>query len=840
MSDTERCAHCDLAVPEAMRRPEGPSFCCTGCEAVYHALSSSGLEQFYRWRDVGVGGAEAGPVGDLAEPDRIPRELFIEHAEALGDDTLRTQLRLEGIHCAGCVWLIEQMPRHLDGVFEAHVEVSRGRLQVRWDPHTLEDPNELIRWLGRFGYEARPLSAQRVAGHSSAERAMLRRVGVTWALAGNVMLLSAAHYAGMDLMREPALAAGARWLMLALTTGALVYGADVMLRRAWASARTKLGAWLRGQAGPPLSMDVPLALGVLIGWGYSARATLLGSGELWLDSVAMLIAAILTARWLQQRANQAARQAAERLLALLPRTARRVEPDGQIVQVGVDRLTLGDLVEVRAGDVVPVDGRIEHGEASLHRGVLTGESRPERAGPGDPVEAGTTNLDGALRVRVQASGDRTRMGQLMEWIEGRAHRRAPVVQLADRLGGWFVLGVLALAAIIGAAWAVFDPPRAVPTVIAVLVISCPCALSMATPLALAVAGGRAARRGIFIKHDDVLEALSGLEHVVLDKTGTLTHGQMRLVEHAGDPEALAWAVALEARSDHPIARAITSGELAPAEGVEVTLDEERAGAGLLGHIDGRPICVGRPDWVLDQVEGPALQLAAQARQWADRGASPVLVAVDGRAVAAMAARDQLRPESLELIEQLRDRGARPVILSGDHPAVVDAVGAQLGLPPEDVHGGMSPEDKLAHILRLKERGQLVAMVGDGVNDAAAMQAADVGIAVRGGAEVSLVAADIFLTRQGLRGIGELVEGADGVMRTIRRHMRWALGYNILGIGLASTGVVTPLLAAILMPLSSAGLAAASIFQGTFEEPEEREPGGASAGAAPVTKLEPVT
>jgi Cu2+-exporting ATPase len=738
----------------------------------------------------------------------------------VGEGVWRTQLRVDGLHCAGCVWLIEQMPGALEGVRDARLDLGRGRLAVEWDAR-VEEPGAILEWLAKFGYEAAPLSAAKVAGSSSAERDELRRVGVAWALAGNVMLLSSAHYSGLDAVNDGALAVGSSWLMLILATISVVYCARVVATRAWASARAWVRAHMAGRSSAPLSVDVPLALGITIGWAASAWATVTGQGEVWLDSVAMLTAAILTARWLQRRASASARSAAERSLALLPQVARRINGDGEVEEVEAGSLEAGALVEVRSGELIPVDGRIERGEAAIHRGVLDGESRPRSAGPGDEVAAGTTNLSGVLFVRATASGARTRVGQLMTWIDERGARRAPAVQRADRLGGWFVAGVLLAAGLAAAWWWGDSPAQAARVAVAILVVSCPCALGMATPLALAVACGRAARRGIFIKHDDVLEALAGADVVVLDKTGTLTRGVPRVASQALAPEVadagtLELAGALEASSNHPLARAIA--QLAGATRREVEVLEDRAGHGVRGLVDGREVCVGRPEWVAHDLRALPEELAGALARAERAGQTAALVSVDGVPAALVALEDELRPEAARVVGGLRAQGARPVILSGDRQGAVDEVARALGIPAEDALGMVSPEDKLAHIERLQAGGASVVMVGDGVNDALAMQRADAAIAVAGGAQVSLVAADAFLTEPGLGGVEELARGARQVGRVVGRHIAWALGYNAVCVALAAAGWIDPLAAAVLMPLSSAALALSSVAQRTFTAP----------------------
>src|SRR5690554_29477 len=835
---TNPCAHCGLPAPR--RADDAPAFCCVGCQAVYHAIHEGGLQNFYEFRGLGARGEAPRGVERAAESFAyLDDPAFLEsQSEAMPDGTRRVQLHLEGVHCAGCVWLTEKMPTVLDGVRDARLSLARARLEVSWDPERVT-LSQAARWLARFGYMPHPLSAERLNGAGQAERALLKRVGVSWAISGNIMIMAVAGYGGLNMLSDPGLAGLMRGASLLLATISMAYGGGVFFRRAWASLRAPRvsgdEASARVSRWTHLSMDVPIALGLGVGWLHSAYATLTGVGDVWFDSLAVLIAALLTARWLQMRGQRFAAEATERLLSLLPSTARRINPDGRIEEILAATLKPGDRVEVRAGDVVPADGIVESGASTLHRAIVTGESRPEPIGPGERIEAGVTNLGAILAVRVEAAGDDTHVGRLMRWVEDGERRRAPVVQLADTLGGIFVLVVLAAAAITGGVWALIAPQAAIAHVVALLVISCPCALGMATPLALTVAVGRAARQGIFIKHADVLQSRSRATHILFDKTGTLTEGRMTVAECIGDRNAAFDAAALELHSTHPIGRALVAWAHKnapvwppeqPAESVE-----EHLGAGITGQIPNpdahREVAVGRLDWLAGRGEGEqALAYWRQVEaQFARAGGSPVFVAINGRIACALSMGDRIRPDTLALLQQLRQNGLHIGVLSGDHPELVAQCAASLDVDTALTRGGVSPEDKRDFIMTLRAHrpDAVIIMVGDGVNDAIAMQQADVGIAVFDGAQAALVAADIFVTREGLAPIGLLFDGTNHVMRTIHRNLAGSAVYNALGISAAALGFVTPLVAAVAMPFSSLFVIASSLMQRSFEptEPGER-------------------
>ncbi|MBA2664738.1 MAG: heavy metal translocating P-type ATPase [Bradymonadaceae bacterium] len=807
------CVHCGLPSGEAQ-------FCCVGCEAVYHAIHDSGLEGFYRLRDVASRGPS--PVGSDGQPAPASRyahldtlEFLQRHAVVEEGGVFGVELYLEGIHCAGCVWLIERMPRFLDGVIEARLDLARARLSVRFRPD-VSPLSSVALWLSRFGYTTYAVRAERVAARAQAERAMLVRVGVCWALAANVMLLAIALYAGLDLLDGDGLASAARWLSFALCTISMVYGGGVFFRRAWASLRVVLNE-RSALSLQQISMDVPIALGIFVGYVHSAAATVTGAGEVWFDSLAVLIAAVLTARWLQVRGRRAAGDAAERLLSLLPSVARRLR-GALSEEIPSESLEPGDLIEVRAGEVVAADGQIVEGRSSVFRAVLTGESRPEPVAPGEAIEAGVTNLGSRIVVRVAAAGSQTRVGKLLRWVEEHGERRAPIVQLADRLGGVFVLVVLAASLVTALVWSMVDPDQAVSHVVALLVISCPCALGMATPLALTVGVGQAARRGIYVKHDDVMQSLARATHVIFDKTGTLTEGRMTVAEISGSERAVRLAAILEAGSNHPIAVALRSQPADLTGSPSCTEFVEQPGAGVFGKVDGKDVIVGHLAWVQAKIASvPDPDDQALVERMAGDGLTPVVVAVDGRIEAIVGLGDRLRPEAVELIAALKRRGLVAALLSGDHEGVVDAIAARLGLEAQFVRGGATPEQKARFVeaLRAELPQATIVMVGDGVNDAVALQAAHVGIAVHGGSEAALVAADIFMTREGVEPILELIEGAGRVMGVVHRNLAGSALYNALGITFAVLGYVAPLVAAVAMPVSSLAVVISSLVQTSF-------------------------
>ncbi len=794
-ADTRKvpCAHCGLP---ATHRGEAEAFCCTGCEMVHHALRDAGLDAtFYRLRNIqetGPGRPSEARLDALFLAELDSRPFLDAHTHLEADGSRSGVFQLEGIHCAGCVWLVEQMPQMVSGVAESRLNLVRGRLRLRWQPDRVP-LSDLARWLARFGYRLQS-AAQEPAGVPEAERRLLRRVGAAWALAGNVMLLAVAGYAGLDLVSEPQLAASARWVSFALTCVALVYGGQPFFVSAWQSIRT--GIRLRHFRN--MHMDTPIALGVLLAFLHSAWMTIQGTGEVWFDSISVLIAALLTARWLQFRSLRWAQETANRLLRLIPVMARRVVDGAERELVACTELAAGDTIEVLAGEVVPVDGQVLIGVSAIDNAALTGESRPQTIGPGAPVEAGAINRGADLLVRVDVAGGETRLGRLLDWVERHDADRAPVSYLVDRISAYFVLAVLVLTAVTGWIWWSTDPDQAIFNMVALLVITCPCALAMATPLSLAVATGRAAGRGVFLKHQSVFQTFHDSDTIVFDKTGTLTIGELRVVDIEGDPAALVAAGALERGLTHPIARVLA---LYAADTDQASSRQSTPGRGIEGVVGGRTIRVGRPDWVLDGEACPEA-LRTAIRTYTNHGHVTVAVAVDGVPAAVIALADAVRAEARRLIGRLQARGKSIHLLSGDHPNVVRYVADQLGIPADRATGYATPEQKQAYLQQLRQEGHAVAMVGDGINDAAALRAASVGVAVAGTLSPGFSAADVYVSREGLGGVNYLMSASQDVMRRIRVALWFSLAYNLAGAAAAMAGLVHPLLAAVAMPISS--------------------------------------
>ena len=796
------CDHCSLPVPTGLVDEDAElQFCCNGCRVAYEVIHQHGLDGYYDIKS---------RIEAPEQPAQRSGRAFAEfddpafhrlYCRALPSGLETVELYLEGVHCAACVWLVEKLTVVVDGIAEVRLDLGRSLATVTWNAETTP-LSQVARFLDSIGYAPHPfrgIEARDMARRE--ERSLLIRIAVAGAIAGNVMLIAFALYGGRFHGITDEFRTLFRWVSLALAVPSVVWCGAVFYRGAWGALKTRT-----------LHMDLPIAIGILAGFIQGTINTVRGAGEIYFDSVTALIFFLLVGRFLQRRQQQRAASSTELLFSIAPSTARLVDAEG-VREVPLEALSPGNAVEVRVGDSIPADGLVLEGSTTVDRSLLTGESLPEPVVAGDPVHAGTVNLGGPLLVEVRVTGEDTRVGRLMRLVEEGAMRRAPVVLLADRISGWFVAIVLALAAITLGVWLKLDPEHAVGHAVALLIVSCPCALGLATPLAVSAAIGRAARKKILIKGGDALENLAQSGRMLLDKTGTLTEGRLAVLRWWGDERVQPMVAAIERHSAHPVARAL-SCDVAESEELEVAEVQETSGAGISGICNGRHIVVASTSHLATLLGGLPDEAAAAADAFADDGLSPVGVSVDSTVVAIAGIGDPLRQDSAHSVAAIRDRGWQVEILSGDHPAVVRSIAGQVGVAPETARGAATPEDKLESVREASSDGT-VAMVGDGVNDAAALAAATVGIGVHGGAEAALAAADVYLGRPGLQPVVELLEGSRRTLGVIRRNLVFSLTYNIVAASFAITGHMSPLLAAILMPLSSMTVVVSSYRARTF-------------------------
>lgn len=796
------CLHCNLPVPAG----RASAFCCAGCEVVHGAIAANGLTQYYALRET-------------AEPARTTSHDYTElddpafqrlHVEASPDGAARAALYLEDLRCTACVWLVESAPRCIAGVRDVRVDLGRSRADVVWDPHATSLA-QIARYLDRIGHPPHPYRGlARDAMRRREDRALLVKLGVAGAAVGNLMLLAIALYAGLFGGMSSADTGFFRWVSMLVALPALGYAATPFFR-------TALGA-LRARR---LHLDLPLSIGILAGLVWGSANVIRGVGEIYFDSLAMLVFLLLVARWIVLRHQRRASSAAELLLSLTPSRAHRVDPargEGAAdatVDVPIEAIALGDVVRVRAGEVIPVDGDIVAGRSALDVGLLTGESRPVDVASGDRVHAGTVNVAAPIDVRATAIGEVTRVGKLVASIEAMS-TRAPIERFVDRVAGRFVAVVSAAAALTLIGWSVIwgrSVAAGAEHAMALLIVTCPCALALATPLAVTVALGRAARRGVLIKGADALERLATPGVLFVDKTGTLTAGKLAVVSWCGDLDAARLAAAAEAGSSHPVARAL--GAYATPAGPASDISEE-LGRGVAATVGGHRVTVGSPSWIRQRCKSRPV-IEGWIAELAERGETPIVIACDGTMVAVAGLADPIRDDARAALDELSRLGWEVNLLSGDDERVVRRVGGALGVPWARCHGQVSPEDKVAAVGAARQNGPVV-MVGDGVNDAAAMAAASAGVAVSGAAEIAIEAADVYLRSPSIAEVAATASAAQATLATIRRNLSFSLAYNLLAGALAVTGVIHPLIAAAVMPLSSLTVLASSLRSRAFREP----------------------
>jgi Cu2+-exporting ATPase len=795
------CAHCGLTVASGdVRTGDAHQFCCAGCRTAFAILHEHGLDQYY-----GLPARREAPVRTTSRSyEEFDHPSFHDLCvQGLANGLCRTVFVLEGVHCASCVWLVERVPMIVPGTIRAELDFRRSQVTLTWDPARTA-LSTIARTLASLGYPPHAVHGRsREELRQKEDRAALVGIGVAGAIAINVMLAALAMYAGWfgdGLERE--YERFFRWVSLGLVIPALAWPGRVFFRGAWAAVRTRT-----------LHLDLPIAIALGAGFVRGAVNTITDSGPIYLDGIAILIFLLLVGRYLQRRWQRAATDASELLQSITPEGARIVAADGTVTEIPATALLPGMLLAVRSGDTLAADGEIEDGETSLDLAWLTGESRPVAAGPGTPVFAGSLNVGSPVRVRVRQSGTETRVARLLAQVEESAQHRAPVVLLANRLAGVFVGVVLVLAVVTFVLWAPRDVGDAVDHAVALLIVTCPCALAMATPLSVTVALGRAARQGIFIRGGDSLQVLAGRGRLFLDKTGTITEGRGALATWVGPEWVKPLILALESGSSHPIAAGFRRAW--PDIAVhECSRPAHILGGGITGRVDHRDVVVGSPAFVRAHVGGGD---ADAGFALADDGTlTPVWVAVDGQLVAVAGFGDPVRVDSAPAIAALEARGWEVAMLSGDDERVCVRVARDVGLPPQHVLAECTPEVKRDAVNEARRAGSVV-MVGDGVNDAAALASASVGIAVHGGADVAMSTADAYLTTSGLGPVVSMIDGAHRTMRVVRRNIALSLAYNVAGVALAMTGVLNPVIAAIMMPLSSLTVVAGAWYGTTFED-----------------------
>lgn len=804
------CFHCGLPLPStatgahwSVKIGQLPrAMCCPGCAAVAQTIVDSGYSDYYVSRSAFSNRIDSDglvPPQLQLYDDEDGQSQFatvFENPAAPAAGLLEATLALEGIRCAACVWLVEQRLARLPGLQLVNLNVASERLHVRWDK-TQCKPSDILQALHEIGYRAYPFDAVRQGEQlRKSGKRLFRQTFIAGLCMMQVMMYAApAYFAGAGSIDQEQLQL-MRWASLLLTLPVLCYSALPFLYGAWAGVKLRR-----------FGMDLPVAIGIVAAFAGSAAATVRGYGEVYFDTVTMFVFLLLCSRYLELTARRKAASTLERLQHALPGSATRLldyphEMDGEVVAAA--RLGKGDLILIKPGEVIAADGVLLSGCSSIDVSLLSGESKPLSCAAGDTLPGGAVNCGQPMVLRVSRLARESTLSALLKLAEQSVQCKPRMAQWADQVAGWFVAALLLCALLAFCVWQWLDPARSWPIAIAVLVVSCPCALSLATPSALAAATDRLLRNGVLIVQPHVLETLHRATYIIFDKTGTLTVGKpvLQHVEAYGDggsEQYLQIAAAMERSSAHPLGTAIVDandGMSAPATVLPIEATRQMAGEGVQAELDGILYRLGSASFV-------AGLAGAVTPTMASGGAAmtPVFLGSAGKWLARFDLADAIREDARQTIAYFQRQGKQVILLSGDESRVAQHVARELHI--DRAYGEHLPAQKLAFVQALQHSGEIVAMVGDGVNDAAVLAAADVSFAMGAGAALAQIHADTVLLSDRLSTLADTARLGARTMHVIRQNLAWASVYNLVAIPAAALGLLNPWLSAAGMSFSSA-------------------------------------
>lgn len=783
------CFHCGEIVPTGIDLSvtifnQAQPMCCIGCQAVAQTIVDNKLTDYYKFR------TDLAPKSTPLVPEQLKKHQLLDDNALQSEfthtsgDTTETILTVDGISCAACAWLIEMKLTQLKGIEHVSVNATSLRATVKWLSNTIK-LSEILAEIERIGYHALPFKASDVEQlNQKQSKNFIKRLGISGILMMQVMMIAIGLYFGAFSDMSAHNLVYLRYTSLFLTTPIIFYGAWPFYVGALNALKAKR-----------LSMDVPVSIAILLAFSASAWATISQQGEVYFESVSMFTFLLLIGKFLEFRARSRAAQMSANLLKLMPMTATKLS-NGSEQFVAAKKLTAGDQVIIKPGETVPADGQIIFGSSQLNEAMLSGEQRPVSKSIGDKVFAGTINSDGNLTVEVKQASTNSFLSQLIRLSESAQAHKPKIAQLSDKIAQYFVALILFTATGTAIYWQQHLPSEAFWITLSVLVATCPCALSLATPTALTCATTRLNKDGIMIKSAHVMETMPIVTTFAFDKTGTLTQGEFtlsqvyRLDNHFTEKQLLTYAAALEAHSEHPIAKAF-----ADARDFSVTADKVtvHSGVGVSGIVEQHKIEIGKAAWLLakDKCTSDSLRKKLINAQ--------VLMTINDQLIAAFYLSDHIRADAPQVISQLTDLNINTVMLSGDNNAGCQDVAKQLNF--NQVHSGLTAQEKM-QVVNQTQTQQTLAMVGDGVNDSPVFSAAHVAIAMGSGTDVAKSGADVILLNNRLSSLMRLRKVAIATKSIIKQNYCWAFGYNAIVLPLAVCGFITPYMAVIGMSASS--------------------------------------
>ena len=794
----KHCYHCGEIIPDnidikIVMCGEERLMCCLGCKAVAQAINKFGLENYYRYR------SKLPPKPELSSTNSVPdlkvydnkdfQKLFVREI----DNNLReANLIIEGIVCPACAWLNETHLMTQPGITSATVNYTSGKTLVQWDNNKI-GIGTILEQIYKLGYKACPYDpVKRQELYDKEKKNHLLRLGLAGLLSMQVMMIAIALYAGEWKWIEPEHRNFLHWTSFILTTPVVFFCAQPFYANSWRAIRNRR-----------IDMDVPVALGISLAYLASSWFTISGKVTVYYDSVTMLVFFLLIGRFLEFSARNKAANLLDNVEKVIPSVITRLDhlASGYTEStVPVIELKKNDIVLIKPGNTIPIDGLIVSGITTIDEAIITGEPVPVTRRPEDHVYSGSTNIDSPIHVRVTATGHDTSFSRICNLIEKAQAEKLPVTLLVNRIAGWFLSGIIIVAFVAAWYWWQTDKDMWLPITISILVVTCPCALSLATPIAMTVTINNLLTRGIAVIKSDALQTFTKITHLAFDKTGTLTEGKLKIsqiipVVNMSEPDIIAIAQSLEAQSEHPVAKAFR--EIDNTLTTYLATDIQNSpGEGICGMVNNKKYYIGTGKFIGKnlgaRLNNPGIPV--------EQTEHCVLLADEYEVLAAFYFIDKERPDIKKVISFFNSRGIRTMILSGDNQQTVVNLAKLTGI--NEAHDRLKPVEKLSVIEELQNQNAIVAIAGDGINDAPAMARADVSIAMGSGTDITKINADMILLNSNLKSFIHIYLVATQCMKIIKQNMFWALTYNIIALPAAVTGLLTPWMAAIGMSTSS--------------------------------------